>query len=101
MIVSLPSHLTVTIPASLAAAMVAWSGAEPSNSLLAREIEAWMHGTCRKCGGPMHDDGKAIEQTYSGTPDFSGGEVVTVSAGGPGRLVDCRKCGACGWSVTG
>ena len=25
---------------------------------------------------------------------------MTLSAGGPGRLIDCMKCSACGWSVT-
>ena len=44
--------------------------------------------------------GKAIEQTYTGIPDFIGGDVVTMSPGGPGRLIDCMKCVECGWSVT-
>lgn len=56
--------------------------------------------TCRKCGGDMRP-GSAIENTYTGSPDFPGGDVVTISPGGPGRLVDCMKCAACGWSVTG
>lgn len=43
--------------------------------------------------------GKAIEQTYTGIPDFIGGDVVTMSPGGPGRLIDCLKCVKCGWSV--
>ena len=56
--------------------------------------------TCAKCGGRMLP-GKAIEQTYTGVPDFIGDSYpVTLSAGGPGRLVDCLKCEACGWSVT-
>lgn len=53
--------------------------------------------TCKKCGGEMHR-GKAIQQTFTGTPDF--GEVVTMSVGGPGRLIDCMKCKDCGWSTT-
>lgn len=55
--------------------------------------------TCKKCGSPM-EPGIAIEQTYDGTPDFQGHEVVTLSPGGPGRVVECMKCPACGWSVT-
>ena len=54
---------------------------------------------CRKCGGHMKP-GKAIQQTYTGTPDFLDGAVVTLSVGGPGRLVDCDKCEKCGHSVS-
>lgn len=28
-----------------------------------------------------------------------GGEVVTLSPGGPGQMIDCIKCSACGHSV--
>ena len=52
----------------------------------------------RRCGGRMKR-GIALEQTYTGSPDFPGGEVVTMSPGGPGRLVECMKCERCGWSV--
>jgi hypothetical protein len=45
--------------------------------------------------------GVAMMQTYSGGAlDFPGGEVVTMSHGGPGRLVSCWKCVVCGWSVS-
>lgn len=54
--------------------------------------------TCKKCGGEMKA-GTAIAQTYTGKPDFIGGEVVTMSPGGNGKLVDCVKCVDCGWSV--
>lgn len=56
---------------------------------------------CKKCMVVMRP-GKAIQQTYSvGAPDFPGDhEVVTVSAGGPGKLIDCLKCPKCGHSVT-
>lgn len=54
---------------------------------------------CKRCNGEMKP-GKAIEQTYTGIPDFIGGDVVTMSPGGPGRLIDCLKCVECGWSVT-
>ena len=53
---------------------------------------------CRRCGGQMKP-GIALEQTYTGSTDFPGGEVVTMSPGGPGRLVECMKCEKCGWSV--
>lgn len=56
---------------------------------------------CAKCTGAMKP-GIAIAQTYSsGAPDFPGDNVgVTMSPGGPGALMDCMKCEACGWSVT-
>lgn len=43
--------------------------------------------------------GQALAQTFSGSSDFVGGPVVTMSIGGPGRLIGCQKCSACGWSV--
>jgi len=56
--------------------------------------------TCRKCGGEMKP-GKALAQTFiEGEPDFRGSDVVTVSAGGPGKQIDVMKCSECGWSVT-
>lgn len=55
---------------------------------------------CKKCGGEMRI-GKAIEQTLTGIPDFSSGEIVTMSPGGQGVLIDCIKCALCGWSVYG
>lgn len=55
--------------------------------------------TCKKCGGDMQP-GQAIAQTFTGSPDFIGGEVCTVSPGGPGKLVECSKCPECGWSTT-
>lgn len=59
---------------------------------------------CRKCNTPMQPS-KAIEQTWrEGLPDFIGGKkletIRTMHAGGPGKLVDCMKCPACGWSTT-
>ena len=56
-------------------------------------------GYCKRCGGVMVRS-KAIGQTYTGTPDFPGCEVVTMSPGGHGRLIDCDKCTSCGYSVT-
>jgi hypothetical protein len=45
--------------------------------------------------------GIAIEQTYvGGMPDFAGDKhSSTFSAGGSGRLIECWKCGDCGYSV--
>jgi len=55
-------------------------------------------GRCRRCGGEMKP-GIAVGQTYTaGAPDL--GDVVTISPGGPGRVIECLKCAACGWSVT-
>ena len=56
------------------------------------------YSACRRCGGKM-EPGKAIAQTLTGVPDFADGSVVTLSPGGPGKLIDCTKCSACGWSV--
>lgn len=54
---------------------------------------------CKKCRKKM-TPGIALQQTYTGTPDFPGGEVVTMSPGGPGRLINCLKCPGCGYSRT-
>jgi hypothetical protein len=54
---------------------------------------------CKKCNVEMRH-GKAIAQTVSGYPDFSGDKsAVTLSPSGPGVLIDCLKCSLCGWSV--
>lgn len=55
--------------------------------------------TCKHCKLPM-TQGKAIQQTWTGKPDFIGGIVVTLSPGGPGKLIDCLKCPQYGYSVT-
>ncbi len=52
---------------------------------------------CRHCQGQMRE-GIALESTIVGVPDFTSGEVVTLSEGGPGRLVAVMKCTECGWS---
>lgn len=54
---------------------------------------------CKRCGGELKP-GIAIKQTFSGSPDFAGVAIVTMSPGGPGRLIGCMKCSACGWSVS-
>ncbi len=55
---------------------------------------------CRKCGGAMRL-GIAMWQTVTGAPDFPGDKhATTLSPGGPGVVVPCLKCSACGWSVS-
>ena len=56
---------------------------------------------CKHCNGEMKP-GKAFQSTFnSGMPDFPGDKnVVTLSPGGPGKLIDCLKCVSCGWSMT-
>lgn len=49
------------------------------------------------CGGTMRPV-VAIMQTWGVVPDFPGGEVVTISYGGPGKIVECLKFDQCGWS---
>lgn len=55
--------------------------------------------SCKYCGHRMRP-GIAMGQTFSGSPDFSGGPVVTISPAGPGVLIDCLKCPQCGYSVS-
>jgi hypothetical protein len=61
---------------------------------------------CRRCDAEMVP-GQAIEQTWvPGMPDFIGtgtdGDMrgQTMTAGGPGKLVDVLKCPLCGHSVS-
>lgn len=58
---------------------------------------------CRVCGGGM-TRGSAILSGWSGRPDFPGQEGseagCTMHEGGIGRIVNCLKCPACGFSVT-
>jgi len=60
-----------------------------------------MESTCRRCGGEMQP-GIAMGQTYTaGAPDFPADrEGVTMSAGGPGVVIEARKCVDCGHSIT-
>lgn len=45
--------------------------------------------------------GIAMQQTLTaGMPDFPGDSVgITLSPGGPGKVVSVMKCVKCGWSV--
>lgn len=56
-------------------------------------------GKCRKCGGEMQK-GIALEQNYSGQPDFIGSkDVCTISPNGTANIIYCRKCSKCGHST--
>lgn len=57
--------------------------------------------SCKQCGGALLP-GIALEQMWTeGITDFPGQNTcVTMSPGGPGQLIDCMKCEACGWSRT-
>ena len=56
---------------------------------------------CPRCKIGKMSEGKAIEQTWLvGIGDFNDSEVgMTMSPGGPGRLIDCLKCDLCGHSI--
>lgn len=67
-----------------------------------KETEKFDTSKCRKCGGEMKVGDYIAETHRDGTPDFiDSKEVVTISAGGPGKLCKnaCMKCSTCGWSV--
>ncbi len=66
----------------------------PVNVLVSRERRL-----CRKCRKVLKP-GIAIQQTLVGCADFIGGEVITLSPGGPGKLISCLKCPKCGHSIT-
>lgn len=70
-----------------------------SPGTLAAHIRETLSEVCPRCYGPMRP-GKATMQTFRGFADFPGGEAVTMSPGGPGKLIDCFKCERCGHSVT-
>lgn len=53
---------------------------------------------CPKCRVELKP-GKAIEQTWTGEPEWPGCEVLTLSPGGTGKLTDCLKCPTCGYSA--
>ena len=56
---------------------------------------------CPKCKVKLKK-GIAIEQTWTGSPDFIGSkDVVTLSPGGSGKVIGCWKCSKCGYSITG
>lgn len=52
---------------------------------------------CKLCAVEMQP-GKAIRQTVASSP-YIAPDIVAISLGGPGALVDCLKCPKCGWSV--
>lgn len=57
--------------------------------------------TCRRCATPLQRGVFTAQTFVGGMSDFPGDPTPsTYSAGGPGRLAECWKCPACGWSVT-
>lgn len=56
---------------------------------------------CPKCKIELKP-GIAIQQTWTcGVPDFGKHDrIVTMSAGGPGKLIQCEKCPECGFSLS-
>lgn len=71
----------------------------------------WWHnpkqstGICKHCNTPMQP-GIAMAQTYTASEHAFPSDrndpnaIVTMSPGGPGKLIDCLKCPQCGWSMT-
>lgn len=55
------------------------------------------HVKCRKCGG-QGKKGQALQNNFSGIPDFPGDSIVTMSPDGTANLIDCLKCEDCGHS---
>ena len=53
---------------------------------------------CPKCKIELKR-GKSIQQTYYGSPAFSGCERVTMPRG-RGEMGDCLKCEKCGYSIS-
>jgi hypothetical protein len=66
---------------------------------IAGEITSHDITICRRCGGQMVPS-KAMGQTWTGRPEWPGDTLVTMSPGGPGKLIDCLKCEGCGHSVS-
>lgn len=63
-----------------------------------RSVEGLSCPTNAATANPPMSEGIALMSTLVGEPDFTSGEVVTLSEGGPGRLVAVMKCTECGWS---
>jgi len=100
---AMPGEKKIPVSYKLSPEIVAWLRLQAAP--MAQIIEGALiecHGdairnTCRRCGGRM-SPGVAMGQTVVGEPDM-GGDVATQSYGGPGRLIECRKCNRCGYSV--
>ena len=61
-------------------------------------------GKCPRCAVKLVDGQCMISTLNVGIPDFIGQDPndlrgQTLSAGGPGKLVDCWKCPECGFSI--
>jgi len=76
------------------------SALEPATPTVDAAFAVLAKGRCPKCGGIMLP-GVALESTLVAGDKDLGGDGITVSPGGPGKLIPCIKCSSCGWSVTG
>ena len=78
-----------------------WIAVQPNRAQLQAvmrvEIPIPSADQCKRCRSEMKP-GIAIQSTLVGSPDLC--EIVTLSHGGPGRIVDCVKCPECGYSET-
>lgn len=65
-------------------------------------LEFWSSMKCKRCKIEMRE-GVALQTMFlPGTSDFiAGGLGVTLSPGGPGKLIFYLKCPRCGHSVYG
>lgn len=82
------------------AAHAAWNALARLDLMLRDGATGVETKNCRKCGGLMQRS-TAMQSTLTGVPDFpSDREAITLSPGGPGKVVPCMKCNRCGWSVS-
>jgi len=56
------------------------------------------YGTCPKCSGKMRKD-LGLKNTLSGTPEWPGSTVVTMSPSGKATFALVAKCSRCGHSI--
>lgn len=80
-----------TINAAAQCKPAASSSAQRESAVAAAPITTAAN-RCKKCGGVMKP-GIAMQSTTDCSTEG------TCSPGGPGRLITCLKCSACGWSV--
>ena len=71
------------------------------HDLVARQASDFRPGSSQKPQiHTMDAEWSLLMATKTITIEFRGGEIVTMSPGGPGKLISCLKCPQCGWSVT-
>jgi len=57
------------------------------------------YGKCPKCSGKMRK-GIALKNILTGTPEWSGSTIVTMSASGKAKIIPAIKCSRCGHSLS-